>query len=68
MPVIIPGGGGVLRISSDGDEIFYSRIFLGRKIWQVFFSWLDLKRDFWGVFEIIWRFVVVHAYPDREVL
>ena len=40
-----PGGGGVLRISSDGDdrrifggfEIFDSGIFLGRKIWQVFF-------------------------------
>ena len=40
-----PPGGGVLRISSDGDdrriflgfEIFDSGIFLGRKIWQVFF-------------------------------
>ena len=41
------GGGGVLRISSDGDnrriffgggvEIFHSGMFLGRKIWQVFF-------------------------------
>ena len=40
------GGGGVLRISSDGDnrriflggvEIFHPGMFLGRKIWQVFF-------------------------------
>ena len=39
------GGGGVLQISSDGDdqriffgfEIFDSRIFWSRKIWQVFF-------------------------------
>ena len=38
------GGGGVLWISSDGDdqriflgfEIFDSGIFLGRKIWRVF--------------------------------
>ena len=27
-------------------EIFASGIFLGRKIWQVFFGWLDLSRDF----------------------
>ena len=41
----IPGGGGGLGISSDGDdrriffgfEIFDSGIFLGTKIWQVFF-------------------------------
>ena len=48
----------VLRISSDGDErrtffgseSFDSGIFLGRKIWQVFFwgGWLDLSGDFWG--------------------
>ena len=30
-------------------EIFDSGIFLGRKIWQVFFGWLDLNRDFFGV-------------------
>ena len=44
---VVGGGGWVLRISSDGDdrriffgfEIFDSRIFLGRKIWQVIF-WL----------------------------
>ena len=29
------GGGGV--------EIFDSGMFLGRKIWQVFFGWLDLS-------------------------
>ena len=37
-------GGGVIRISTDGHdqkiwggvEIFFARIFLGRKIWQVF--------------------------------
>ena len=31
------GGGG-------GVEIFDSRILLGRKNWQAFFGWLDLKR------------------------
>ena len=31
--------GEVLRISSEGDETFDSRIFLGRKIWQVFFGY-----------------------------
>ena len=35
------GGGGV--------EIFHSGMFLGRKIWQVFFGWLDLSRDFLGI-------------------
>ena len=30
-----PGGGGVLGILSDGDD---RRIFLGTKIWQVFFG------------------------------
>ena len=45
---------GILRISSDGDDqriifgfdIFDSGIFSGRKIWKVFFWWLDLSRDF----------------------
>ena len=32
-----------------GFEIFDSGIFLGRKIWQVFFWWLYLSRDFLGV-------------------
>ena len=51
-----PRGGGVLWISSDGDD---RRNFLGLKfsirgffgvgtIWQVFFGWLDLSRDFFG--------------------
>ena len=35
-----------------GFEIFDSRIFWGRKIWQVFFVWLtlsgDLSRNFLG--------------------
>ena len=31
-----------------GIEIFDSGIFLGGKIWQVFFGWLDLSRDFGG--------------------
>ena len=32
-----------------GFEIFDSGIFLGRKIWQVFFfGWFDLSRDFSG--------------------
>ena len=47
---------GVLRISSDGDEskdflgfeISDPGIFWGRKIWQVFFGWLDLRGDFFG--------------------
>ena len=51
------GEGGVLRISRDarmiegfwGFKIVNSGIFLGRKIWQVFFwRWLDLSRDFLG--------------------
>ena len=48
------GGGGVLRISSDGDD---GRIFLGKKFsipgffWvgrfgKYFFGWLDLSRNF----------------------
>ena len=49
---------GALWISSDGDdqmifwrfEIFYSGIFGGWKIWQVFFGWLDLSRNFWGYY------------------
>ena len=31
-----------------GVESFDSRIFLSRKIWQVFFWWLDLSRYFLG--------------------
>ena len=31
-----------------GIEIFDSGIFRGGKIWQVFFGWFDLSRDFWG--------------------
>ena len=35
-----------------GSEIFDCRIFWGRKIWQVFFGWLDLcTRDFFGYSE-----------------
>ena len=58
---------GVLRISSDGDVLWWKDcfgfenfdsgilIFMGRKIWQVFFGgWLDLSRDFWeSVFALI---------------
>ena len=48
--------GGVLRISSDGDERriilglkFSIPGFFGRKIWQVyFFGWLDLRSDLFG--------------------
>ena len=40
-----------------GFQIFDSRICLGRKIWQVFFVWLDLSgdltRDFLGVLKTI---------------
>ena len=50
----------VLLISSDRDErrifwgfeIFDSVFFLGKKIWQVFFGWLDLSRDFFGVLKM----------------
>ena len=53
--------GGVLRISSDGDD---RRIFLGLKFlipgffWagkfgKYFFGWLDLSRDFFWVLETI---------------
>ena len=52
------GGGGVLGILSDGDdtrifggfEMFYSGIFLGGEIWQVFWGWLYLSRDFLGYY------------------
>ena len=32
-----------LKFSIQGSQ------FLGRKIWQIFFSWLDLSRDFLGI-------------------
>ena len=51
-----------------GFEIFDSRIFLGRKIWQVFFGgYLDLSRDFLVVFKTIGRFVVEPPYPSRRL-
>ena len=31
-----------------GFEIFVSLIFLDRRIWQVFFGWLDLRGVFGG--------------------
>ena len=57
--IVLPEG--VLRISSDGDD---QRIFLGLKFliprffWvgkfgKYFFWWLDLSRDFLGVFKTI---------------
>ena len=51
------GGGGECRISNGlrvlglknlGVEIFVSLIFLERRIWQVFFGWLDLREFFGG--------------------
>ena len=66
-----PAGGGVrggaIQISSDKDDW---RIFLGLKLWSPgffwvskfgkhFFEWLNLSRDFLGVFKTIWRLVVV---------
>ena len=44
VPWVHPGGGGGIF----GFEIFDSGIFLGGKIWQVFFGWLDLSGDFFG--------------------
>ena len=51
----------MLGISSDGDNrriflgltFFESGIFSGTQIWQVFFGYLDLSRDFWGVLKRI---------------
>ena len=48
-----------------GFEIFDSEIFWLRKIWQVFFWWLDLSRGFW-VFITIWKLVLVPANPNRK--
>ena len=45
-----------------GVSNFRCREFLGRKIWQVFFWWLDLSRDFWGYSkqcEGSWSFTLV---------
>ena len=51
------GVGGECRISNGlrflglknlGFEIFVSLIFLDRRIWQVFFGWLDLRGFFGG--------------------
>ena len=39
------GGGVILGISRDGDE---RRIFLGRKIWQVFFWVARFQEGFFG--------------------
>ena len=37
--------GGVLWISGVGGD---RRIFWGRKMWEFFWGWLDLSRDFFG--------------------
>ena len=55
-----PRGGGVLRISSDGDnrrifflggglKIFIPECFRVGKFGKYFFGWLDLSRDFLGI-------------------
>ena len=53
------------------------RIFLGfkcsipvfcSKFSKYFFGWLDLSKDFLGIFKTIWRFAVVPAYPSQVVL
>ena len=44
------------------------KIFLGRKIWQVFVGWLDLSLEFLGVFKTISRFVVVAAYDNSDMM
>ena len=51
-----------------GFEIFDSWIFLGMKIWQVFFWVAWFKFGFFWVFKMIWRFMVVPVYPGRVVL
>ena len=56
-----PGGGGVLGISSDGDDrrIFWGlkflipRFFGVRKSGKYFFGYFDLSTDFWGVLKRI---------------
>ena len=50
-------------LEGGGGEIFDSGIFLGGKILQISFWWLDLSWDFWGVFKAIWRFLV-HCSSD----
>ena len=53
------------------------RIFLGfkflipvfcSKLSKYFFGWLDLSKDFLGIFKTICRFAVVPAYPSQVVL
>ena len=51
--LLTQGKGGVLQISSDGDD---QRIFWDRKIWQVSFwvAWFF----FWGTFKTIWIIII----------
>lgn len=42
--------------------LFDSGIFSRRKLWQVFFWWLDSSRSPWWGIKIIWRFMVP-AHP-----
>ena len=52
-----------------GFEIFRFQDSFGRRIAQEYFlGWLDLHRDFFGVFKTIWTFMVVPAYPSNLVL
>ena len=37
-----------------GGLKFSILFFLGKKIWQVFFGWLDLSRDFLGYSKCSW--------------
>ena len=50
-----------------GFEIFDSGIFLGMKIWQVFFWMAWFKYGFFWVFKMVLRFMVVPMYPGRVV-
>ena len=66
------GGGGLLQISSGGDD---RRIFLGLKFLILGFFWVGLEVFFWvdwlyqGFFwvliQTIWIFVVVPMYPGN---
>ena len=47
-----------LIVNFGGFEIFDSGIFLGRKIWQVFF------RDFWGITDL--RCIVLRIKHDQR--
>ena len=59
------GWGKVLQVSSGRDDW---RIFLGWKILESIFRWLDLRRDFFGYSKQSEDFVIVPTYSWHIVL